>query len=91
MSDATAPTVTVYWRPACPFCMVLRRGLRKAGLETVEVDIWKDPAGAAAVRAAADGNETVPTVRVGDEVFVNPSAAQVLAAAAELGIAPARG
>jgi mycoredoxin len=67
--------------------MVLRRGLRKAGLPTDEVDIWKDPAGAAAVRGAANGNETVPTVRVGDRFFVNPSTSEVLAAAAEAGIA----
>ena len=34
-SDATGtPTVTVYWRPGCPFCSSLRRGLRRAGLPT---------------------------------------------------------
>lgn len=76
------PTVTVYWRPACPFCMILRRGLRKAGVVADEVNIWDDPAGAAIVRGAADGNETVPTVRIGDRFLVNPSAAEVVAAAA---------
>lgn len=78
------PTITVYWRPACPFCMILRRGLRKAGVEVDEVNIWDDPAAAAIVRGAAGGNETVPTVRVGDRFLVNPSAAEVVAAAAEV-------
>jgi mycoredoxin len=82
--------ITVYWRPACPFCMVLRRGLRKSGLPVDEVDIWQDPAAAAAVRAAANGHETVPTVRVGDQWFVNPSARDVVAAAAAIGITTGR-
>lgn len=42
-----------------------------------EVDIWQDPAAAAAVRAVADGNETVPTVHVAGQWLVNPRAAQV--------------
>lgn len=83
---ADAPPITVYWRPACPFCMVLRRGLKKLGLPTQEIDIWSDPEGAAAVRAAANGNETVPTVRVGDTWMVNPSSAEVLQAAAAIGV-----
>jgi glutaredoxin-like protein len=84
VSDPTPSDVTVYWRPSCPFCMVLRRGLRKAGLEVEEVNIWDDPAAAAIVRGTANGNETVPTVRVGERFFVNPSARDVVAAAAEL-------
>ncbi|MEV4656607.1 hypothetical protein [Micromonospora sp. NPDC049301] len=39
------------------------------------VDIWQDPAGAAAVRAIAGGNETVPTVVLGDRAVVNPDRA----------------
>ena len=89
MTDAPAPAVTVYWRPACPFCMVLRRGLRRSGLPHQEVDIWDDPAAAAIVRSAANGNETVPTVQIGDRFLVNPSTAQVVAAAAEIGVVPA--
>jgi mycoredoxin len=70
--------------------MVLRRGLRKSGLPMDEVDIWEDPSAAAAVRKAANGNETVPTVRVGDRWFVNPSAREVVAAAAAIGITAGR-
>ncbi len=73
-------SVTVYWRPGCGYCRVLRRGLDRAGLERTELDIWQDPAAAAIVRSYAQGNETVPTVLVGDRALVNPTAAEVIAA-----------
>ncbi len=75
------PLVEVYWRPGCPFCMMLLPPLRRSGLQLREVNIWEDPQAAARVRAVADGNETVPTVFIGDKALVNPSARQVLAAA----------
>ena len=77
MTMADSP-VTVYWRPGCPYCMGLRRGLRRAGLPVTEVDIWSNPEAAAKVRALAGGNDTVPTVVVGDKGLVNPTVAQVL-------------
>jgi mycoredoxin len=61
---------------------MLRAGLQHSGLEFRELDIWQDPDAAAAVRAAAGGNETVPTVNVGGTWMVNPSTEQVLAAVA---------
>lgn len=76
MSAATT-TVHYYWRPGCPFCMSLRRGLDKAGIATVDHNIWDDPAAAATVRRFANGSETVPTVVIGDVGLVNPSASQV--------------
>ena len=59
---------------------MLRSNLKRSGLPYRELDIWQDPDAAAAVRAAADGNETVPTVNVGSTWMVNPSIQQVLAA-----------
>jgi mycoredoxin len=73
--------VTVYWRPGCPFCSSLRGGLRAMNVPFTEVNIWDDPQGAAYVRSVARGNETVPTVRIGDIGLVNPSPNQVIAAA----------
>jgi len=73
--------VTVYWRPGCPFCTMLRWSLARAGVTTTDVNIWTDPGAAAVVREAARGNETVPTVEVGGRFLVNPSARQVMAAA----------
>ncbi|HZN73701.1 MAG TPA: glutaredoxin domain-containing protein [Micromonosporaceae bacterium] len=76
-ADAAHPPITVYSRPGCPYCFLLRRGLRRRHLAFTEVNIWTDPEAAAAVRAVADGNETVPTVHVAGEWLVNPSAAEV--------------
>jgi mycoredoxin len=60
---------------------MLRRSLARAGVTTTEINIWDDPDAATIVRAAARGNETVPTVEVGGRFLVNPSTRQVLAAA----------
>lgn len=70
--------VTVYWRPGCPYCALLRRGLGRAGITTTEVNIWDDPQAAATVRSLANGNETVPTVVVGATSLVNPSVRAVV-------------
>jgi mycoredoxin len=63
----------VYWRPGCPFCMRLRATLGRDARLAHWVDIWADPDGAAAVRAVADGNETVPTMIIRGVGYVNPS------------------
>ena len=76
-----APEITVYWRPGCVYCMALKRSLTRAGVETTDVNIWDVEGARDIVRAAANGNETVPTVEVGGQFFVNPSARQVMAAA----------
>ncbi|MGH3159436.1 MAG: glutaredoxin domain-containing protein [Streptosporangiaceae bacterium] len=77
----TQEPVIVYWRPRCPYCMRLRWQLRRARLATREVNIWQDPGAAARVRDITGGDETVPTVVIGDLSMVNPSRDQVLAAA----------
>lgn len=79
----------VYWRRGCPFCSSLRRGLRRAGVATEEVDIWSDPDAAATLRRVTGGSETVPTVEVGGAFLVNPSTRAVLAALARHGSAEA--
>ncbi|GAB3286891.1 glutaredoxin family protein [Parasphingorhabdus pacifica] len=77
------PEVVVYTRPGCPFCTSLRAGLRRRGLEYREVDIWQEPGAAETVRSIADGNETVPTVVIGEWNAVNPATEKVMAAVAE--------
>lgn len=78
--DMADPTIEFYWRPGCPFCMMLERSLSKANLTLDKRNIWDDPEAAAFVRSVANGNETVPTVRVGDTFMVNPSKKEVLTA-----------
>lgn len=62
----------VFWRSGCTYCRRLRFRLGRSARQLHWVDIWRDPAGAAAVRAANDGNETVPTVFVAGRPHVNP-------------------
>ena len=62
----------VYWRPGCQYCLRLRLVLIGAAGRASWVNIWTDPEAAAALRAVADGNETVPTVVVDGVSRVNP-------------------
>lgn len=82
-SEVSQREVVVYTRPGCPFCTSLRAGLRRQGLEYREVDIWEDQGAAEIVRSIANGDETVPTVVIGDWSAVNPSAGQVIEAVGE--------
>lgn len=78
----TAPQITVYWRPMCGYCERLKSQLAGRGVPYRTVDIWSDRGQAEVVRRATGGDEIVPTVQVGDDVFlVNPSVEQVLDAA----------
>lgn len=79
MSGAPAPEIVVYRRPGCGYCMALTLGLKRRGVRYESIDIWKDPDAAAFVREHAGGNETVPTVVIGERILVNPSARQVVA------------
>jgi glutaredoxin-like protein len=71
-TEGTAPKIELYWRPGCPFCGLLRRGLSRAGIVFEAHNIWEEPDAAAFVRSVAGGNETVPTVSVGGRALVNP-------------------
>lgn len=75
----TTQPVVFYWRPGCGFCTRLHRALSEAGVDLDERNIWDDDAAAAAVRAVAGGNETVPTVVVEGRSLVNPAPSEVLA------------
>lgn len=58
--------------------MALENKLTSLDIELVKHNIWEDDSAAAVVRLAANGNETVPTVDVGGQFLVNPTAKQVL-------------
>jgi len=87
----TPARIEVRWRPGCPYCGRLRAGLRRAGIETVEHDIWAGRSAAARVREATGGDEAVATVWVGAWSMVNPSVAQVISAGAQPVPRPGRG
>jgi mycoredoxin len=81
--DPNGQPVVVYWRPGCGFCSSLLRKLDASGLAFERRNIWEDDDASAFVRTVANGNETVPTVRVGELALVNPTAADVMAQVAE--------
>lgn len=74
-------SITIFWRPMCGYCEILKRDLTRAGIAFTDVDIWTHREQADIVRAATGGDEIVPTVQVGDRFFVNPSVEEVVAAA----------
>lgn len=78
VSDQTPDAITFYWRPGCGFCMGLERRLVGLGVPLDKRNIWEDAEAAATVRSVARGNETVPTVVVGDLAMVNPTVERVL-------------
>lgn len=77
-SGSDTDRAVFFWRPGCGFCIRLRRQLEDLEVPVVEVNIWEDRRGAEAVRAITGGDETVPTVVIGDVALVNPSGEQVL-------------
>ncbi|MFB7242104.1 hypothetical protein CW362_33920 [Streptomyces populi] len=70
--SATDGRPVVYWRPGCTYCLRLRVRLGRSARRLYWVNIWRDPAGAAAVREANGGDETVPTVVVAGRPHTNP-------------------
>ncbi|GGT15412.1 membrane protein [Streptomyces chromofuscus] len=62
----------VFWRPGRTYCLRLRIRLGRKARQVHWAGIRRDPAGAAAVRAADDGNETAPTVFVAGRPHTNP-------------------
>ncbi|TWH21298.1 glutaredoxin [Prauserella rugosa] len=70
--------IEFYWRPGCPFCMMLEAQLDATNLPVRKINIWETDGAADRVKAAADGNETVPTVFVGERSLVNPSMTELM-------------
>lgn len=65
----------VFWRPGCQYCLRLRLRLRTSARRLHWVDIWHDPEAAAELRGYTGGDETVPTVLVAGQAYVNPDPA----------------
>lgn len=76
--------VAIYWRPGCPFCSALERGLEEDAAAAAWTNIWVDPDALVFVESLNDGNATVPTVVAGGEHFVAASPAAVAATRALL-------
>lgn len=77
VDQSGAPAVEVLWRPGCPYCSALRRDLNRRGVPARWRNIWEDGRAQELVRAANNGNETVPTVVIGDRTLTNPRWSQL--------------
>ena len=60
------------WRPGCGYCRRLRSELHGRGVEATWRNIWSDAEARDLVRVVNGGDETVPTVRIGDTWLTNP-------------------
>jgi mycoredoxin len=79
LAGVSDPSVIFYWRPGCGFCSRLERALAEANVKLDRRNIWEDDTSADFVRSVNRGNETVPTLVVGDQTLTNPHPADVLA------------
>lgn len=73
--------ITVYSTTWCPYCLMLKRSLGRAGIAFTEIDIGEHPDAARLVAGVNGGNETVPTVVMPDgTALTNPSVREIKAA-----------
>jgi mycoredoxin len=80
-SDLMSDRLTMYTTSWCGYCVRLKRGLERAGVDFDEVNIETDPEAEQFVMQANGGNATVPTLRLPDGgVLTNPPLPELLAA-----------
>lgn len=75
--------IDFFWRPGCGFCMSLERRLKSADIPFKKYNIYENNRHRSFVMSVANGNETVPTLRIGSTSLVNPSLGQVMKAMAD--------
>ena len=72
--------LTMYTTTWCGYCVRLKNGLQREGIEYREVNIEQDEAAADLVMHVNGGNQTVPTIFFADgSALTNPSLAEVKA------------
>jgi mycoredoxin len=75
--------LTMYTTTWCGYCVRIKRGLERAGIEFDEVNIEDDPTAEEFVLSVNGGHATVPTlVLANGDVMTNPPLPQLLAAVA---------
>jgi mycoredoxin len=79
----TTGRLTMYTTSWCGYCVRLKHGLERAGIEFDEVNIEQDPEAEQFVLKANGGNATVPTLRLPNgDVLTNPPLPVLLKAVA---------
>jgi mycoredoxin len=78
-------SLTMYTTSWCGYCVRLKSGLDRAGIDFTEVNIEQDENAATRVMEVNGGNQTVPTLEFADgSALTNPSVRQVQEKLAEL-------
>jgi len=68
----------MYTTTWCGYCVRLKDGLQRAGIDFTEVNIERDEEAALRGMQVNGGNQTVPTIEFPDgSALTNPTAAQV--------------
>jgi mycoredoxin len=68
----------MYTTSWCGYCVRLKQGLARAGVDFAEVNIEQDENAADRVMQVNGGNQTVPTLEFADgSALTNPTVAQV--------------
>jgi mycoredoxin len=79
----TTGRLTMYTTSWCGYCVRLKHGLERAGIEFDEVNIETDPEAEQFVLSANEGAATVPTMLLPNgDVMTNPSLPDLLKAVA---------
>ncbi|MGN6606459.1 MAG: mycoredoxin [Jatrophihabitans sp.] len=72
--------LTMFTTTWCGYCVRLKAGLQREGIEFQEVNIEQDESAAELVMKVNGGNQTVPTLLFPDgSALTNPSVAEVKA------------
>ena len=78
-------SLTMYTTSWCGYCVRLKSGLDRAGIEFTEVNIEQDENAATRVMEVNGGNQTVPTLEFPDgSALTNPSVRDVQEKLAQL-------
>jgi glutaredoxin 3 len=59
-------SVTIYTTPICPYCQMAKQLLERKGVGYREIDVLRQPALRAEMRAKAGGRSTVPQIWIGE-------------------------
>ncbi len=70
-ADGNRPRVVMYSTTWCGSCRAAKRYFADKGVAYEEIDIERVPGAAEKVMAWANGNKTVPTLVIGNEVIVD--------------------
>ncbi len=56
------PTIEIYTKPLCPYCIRAKRLFKRKGVEVKEIDVWLSPSRKKEMLARSEGRWTVPQI-----------------------------